>query len=678
MTIPPAVVCAVAAALLAVSSPAPAPSWTRLGFDGGDVRALVADPGDPGTLFAGLAAGGVYRSTDGAATWRPVNVGLPDDFGEVRALAVDPSDSAVVYVATAKAVFRSADSGASWVLAGGAADWDVRALAVAAVPSGTLFVACGPAGLAASAAGGPLVARSLGVPEVVSVAVEPGNAWKVYAGTCGQGLLRSTDGGETFEPRGERPPVCLAGLALGPEPGSVYAATTRGVVRSADAGRTWTFEQGCLECVRAHAVAPDPAGGSRVLASRTVWSEASHPSGALDGLFASNDGGGEFEPLLAFRHDGARTGAIVFDAAEPAVVYAATERKGVLKSFDGGRHWQPSNGGLTAAGARVIALGGEAPGTVLVGSDSGAVRRTRDRGETWETLHDGIENAGVVALVADPTTPGTLLAGTAGSGVLRSDDGGATWAPTNVGLDHLWLADLAADPFEEGRYVAATRLLELMGGGILFFESTDGGASWRRIPDLLSVYNADFTFDPYTLGHVLCACGFAVSESFDGGRTFHGVANSPEWAVTNFVFDPRHPGVVFAGDRDGFLRSDDGGSTWQRIGAGPTGSDGEPQRVTSLALTATPRESLYAGTAAGAAFASHDGGGSWEPLAGGLPTAWVDALAVDGSGRVLVAFAGAGLFAFDPLPPAAGRPVRRRLSHPAATAAAPAPPSPLR
>ena len=475
MKVLPAVACA--AALVATSLPAEPPSWTRLGFDGGDVRALVADPGDPATLLAGLAVGGVYRSTDGAATWRAVNGGLPADLGEVRALAVDPSDSAVVYAATARAVYRSADAGASWVLAGGAANWDVRALAVAAAPVSTLFVACGSAGLATSVAGGPLVVRDLGVPEVVGVAVDPGDAWKAYAGTCGQGLLRSTDGGVTWEPRGHRPPACLSGLSLGADSTRIFAATDRGVVRSSDGGNTWLFEQACLECVVAHAVAPDPAGGGRVLAGRTVWSAAGHPGVPLDGVFASADGGSRIRPLLAFRHTGNRTRAIVFDANEPSVVYAATDGKGVLKSLDGGRHWRPANRGLAATGARVIVPDAETPGIVLAGTDGGAVLRTRDGGETWETLHDGVESAGVVALVADPATPGTLLAGTAGSGVLRSDDGGATWSPSNAGLDLLWLADLAADPFEEGRLIAPARLIELIGGAILFYESTDGGAT---------------------------------------------------------------------------------------------------------------------------------------------------------------------------------------------------------
>lgn len=57
---------------------APTPTWTNAGIGIPDVptNGLVIDPANPNTLYAGTDIG-VFRSTDGAATWTPFNEGLP-------------------------------------------------------------------------------------------------------------------------------------------------------------------------------------------------------------------------------------------------------------------------------------------------------------------------------------------------------------------------------------------------------------------------------------------------------------------------------------------------------------------------------------------------------------------------------------------------------------------------
>jgi photosystem II stability/assembly factor-like uncharacterized protein len=69
---------------------------------------LALDPVDPQTLYA--SAGGVYRTTDGAANWKRVLAVAAD------ALTIDPS-RAVFAAAEFVGIFRSTDGGSTWSLA---------------------------------------------------------------------------------------------------------------------------------------------------------------------------------------------------------------------------------------------------------------------------------------------------------------------------------------------------------------------------------------------------------------------------------------------------------------------------------------------------------------------------------------------------------------------------------
>src|SRR5689334_12387222 len=79
--------------------------------EGFSPQVLAAAPSAPGTLYtAGLEAG-VFRSTNGGASWTNIGAGLPSD--RLNTLAVDPRNAAVVYAAvTNQRLYKSTDGGA--------------------------------------------------------------------------------------------------------------------------------------------------------------------------------------------------------------------------------------------------------------------------------------------------------------------------------------------------------------------------------------------------------------------------------------------------------------------------------------------------------------------------------------------------------------------------------------
>lgn len=106
---------------------------------GGQVNALAVDPRDANVLFVGASEGGVWRTRDGGATWAPLTdtqlvrklpSGVSKGTLSIGALAIDPARSQTIYAGTgdpnvaccfagaALGVFRSTDSGNTWVPTG--------------------------------------------------------------------------------------------------------------------------------------------------------------------------------------------------------------------------------------------------------------------------------------------------------------------------------------------------------------------------------------------------------------------------------------------------------------------------------------------------------------------------------------------------------------------------------
>ena len=85
--------------------------WTvELSLRDSTAQCLALDPNDPDTVYVGLGAGGVRKTTDGARTW--IDLGLAEQ--QVFSVAVSAVDGAVYAGTEPSALFRSDDRGGTW------------------------------------------------------------------------------------------------------------------------------------------------------------------------------------------------------------------------------------------------------------------------------------------------------------------------------------------------------------------------------------------------------------------------------------------------------------------------------------------------------------------------------------------------------------------------------------
>jgi RHS repeat-associated protein len=199
---------------------------------------------DSNTTYAGTWSDGALKSSDGGASWTPINNGLIAN--DVYALAADPVASDHLFAGTEMGLFVSNNGGANW-----------------SRPTGTLP--------------GSAVSELAFVGDVLLAVTD-------------LGLYRSgNDGASWSTPTVDLPPARINVLLAGSPAGTVYAGTALGLYKSTDHGDTWTPVGTGLTDKDVHALAIDPADANHMVA------------GTTDGLFVSTDGG---DTWAADTHEG--------------------------------------------------------------------------------------------------------------------------------------------------------------------------------------------------------------------------------------------------------------------------------------------------------------------------------------------------------------------------------------
>jgi photosystem II stability/assembly factor-like uncharacterized protein len=281
--------------------------WSvRLSLAGSGAQCLAVDQADADTVYVGLREGGVRRSSDGGETW--VDCGLPAP--QVFSIAVSAADGAVYAGTEPSALYRSDDRGETW-----------REL------TGLLELPSRPTW---SFPPRPWTSH------VRWIAPSPHDANVVLAGIELGGLMRSTDGGGSWEDQrpGSQPDV--HSLAWHPQvEGRAYEAGGGGAAWSEDWGDTWSPADDGRDRHYTWSVAVDPVDPELWYVSASTGPFAAHGMRGGDPqahVYRRRDGGwdrlagGLPEPLLAMPYALVATDGRVFAGLANGELWESADR----------------------------------------------------------------------------------------------------------------------------------------------------------------------------------------------------------------------------------------------------------------------------------------------------------------------------------------------------------------
>ncbi|HTJ42933.1 MAG TPA: hypothetical protein VL463_12605 [Kofleriaceae bacterium] len=524
-------------------------TWTRILFKDVHTGAsdVAIDPRDPKIVYAALwearlgpwedkneydgSGGGLFKSTDGGATWKQLTNGQPANTAQLD-VAIAPSNPNRLYVTLSttehadyasgkgNGLYRSDDAGATWK----SITTDERAMMK--IGGGDLMV--------------PVVDPKN--PDVVYVAsivamksIDGGKTWTWLKGAPGgddyqnlwingsdprrfvlvsdQGASVTVDGGATWSSWYNQPTAQLYHVGVSAdvpyrvcsgqqESGSVCIAS-RG-----DDGAIGIRDWHPVAAIEYGYVAPDPRDPDIIYgAGRNVVSRYSRATGQVQDVTPIPVRG-------TYRVE--RTQPILFSPVDPKLLYYAANV--LFSSTDGGQHWRTISPDLAHP----------KPG---VPKSLGAMAASDKDAET--------QRGAIYAVAPSHKTTKTIWAGTDDGKIWRTGDGGAHWADITPPAVTAWskVTQLDASHFDDTTVYASVSRLRVDDLAPYVYRTHDRGKTWTAITTGLPPAPVDAVReDPIRKGLLYAATENGVWVSFDDGDHWQSLQlNLPHTSVRDLV-----------------------------------------------------------------------------------------------------------------------------------------------
>jgi photosystem II stability/assembly factor-like uncharacterized protein len=649
----------------------------------GRIVDIAVDPTNHAVRYVAAASGGVWKTTNAGTTWKPIFDGQQSY--SIGCVVLDPKNPLVVWVGTGEnnsqrsvsygdGVYKSTDGGASWNRVGLESSEHIGKILIDPADGDRVFVAAqgplwkdgGDRGLYRTLDGGRTWKRVLEVSDktgVTDVVMDPRDpdvlwaasyqrrrhVWTLIDGGPEATVYKSTDGGESWRkvekglPEGDRGRI---GLAISPvDPDVLYAwieatGDKGGFFRSGNGGESWEKKSGYVSSSPQYyqEIVADPRRLDRLYTMDTLlkvsedggktWSTGLEHSKHVDNhalwidpedtdhLINGNDGG------LYESWDRGKTW--VFTQNLPITQFYRVSVDNDLPFYNvyGGTQDNYSLGGPSrtinvngiVTADWVVTLGGDGFETVVDPEDPGVVytqyqygnlfrydkksgeivdiQPQPDRGEpasrwNWDS-----------ALIVSPHLHTRLYFGA--QRLYRSDDRGNSWQPASPDLTRqidrnklkvmgrVWSVDAVAKNASTSFYGNIVSLSESpLVEGLLYVGtddglvqiSEDGGQTWRKqekfpgVPDMTYVsdleasrHDANVVYATFD-NHKMGDFAPYVLRSGDRGRSWTSIAGDlpKKGTVYTLALDGEQADLIFAGTEFGLWFTRDGGKKWLEL-----------------------------------------------------------------------------------------------------------------
>lgn len=628
------------------------PFWSALGPGniGGRVRSIVVHPTNSSLVLAGSVSGGIWKTTDGGASWSPkTDAG---DILPISSMVIDPTNNTVVYAGTGEGwsntdavygggIYKSTDFGDTWTLlsstTGASASNFGDVMKLAADSSGNIYAAT----------------------------KDYKNGYGVSDYTLGGGLYKSTDGGTSwtkispatyatnyFNPTDVLPIsssiILFAVNANGSTLGGIYRTTNSGTNWSLIASNLPTSNYARI------ALAQDPNNANTVLAVFESTDLSTGGDAGLKGIYKSTDAGATWNQLTPppkitstgslsyLSTQGWYNNVMAVDPNNSNNIYVGGVD--MMKSTNGGISWSQLTYWDSFYGTPVVHADHHAivfdknnANTIYEGNDGG-VYKTANGGTSWTNINNGLQitqfYSGAVF-----KTGSTYFGGSQDNGHLKYGGSGTTWSEVYGGDGGYSAQDQSNSSiaYEEYVYLAISK-------------TTDGGASWNDCVSGLSDANnsskclfiAPFAMNPENSAVLLAGSNSVwVTGNSAGSWTQSSNVLSASGEVSAVtVVNASANYLGFAGTTDGkvfkcvSLDPSSGIDTWTDIT--PSGNNGG--FVRRVAVDLNNKNKIYATyggyNTSGTLTSRHvwystDQGSSWTDISGNLPNIPVHSLVIN-------------------------------------------------
>jgi photosystem II stability/assembly factor-like uncharacterized protein len=539
----------------------------------------------------------------------------------------------------------------------------------------TVFVGSASGGVWKSVNGGttykPVFDRE-SVQSIGAVAIDPSNAKTVWVGTgeswtrnsvsVGDGVYKSTDGGENWTNVGLKDSEHIAKILVDPKDGNTVLVCAaghlwddndeRGVFKTTDGGKTWkkvlagaNASTGCGLMSRS-VQEPKTIYASTWDLRRQGWTFRSGGPGS--GLFKSTDGGDHWTEITDSNSKGLPAKpwgriAVAVAPSKPQVVYANVEAKksALYRSDDGGATWNrldASNYMIWRPfyfGNLIVDPKNEnrifKPDLILLLSNDGGKSFNRVSGGAHGDFHD---------VWINPNNPSVVVAADDG-GLWRSEDGGNLWKhQNNLPVSQFYhVSTDNSDPYHV--YGGLQDNSAWVGDS-----SYPGGVSYSRWENMFGGDGFWIFEDPADPDYI-----YAEAQGGEVGRVnrytheIRSVKPQPNYGEKKLRFNwntpihmsPNEKGTLYIGAQFLF-RSRDHGQTWDRISPDLTTNDPEKQKqeesggitvdnsfaemhTTIYSISESPKNGqiIWVGTDDGNVQITRDGAKTWTNVVGNIP-----------------------------------------------------------